>query len=171
MWNLLKRRTDECNHLRDALENSGAARPRAIDVEDLLNTLPPALRAHAASCQSCREAAEDLLATRSIFEGVASYGEEVGPWFATRVMTAIAARERELSEVASTWLAVPKFAARLALALGAVLLVASTWLYQRPSKAPPKQPSAAATQEYLFEAPQPAMNQDDVLISMAEKNQ
>jgi hypothetical protein len=86
-------------------------------------------------------------------------------------MAAIARRDRELSEVASTWLAVPKFAARLALTLGAVLLLASTWWYHRPSKAPASQPTAAATQEYLFEAPQPPMNQDDVLISMAERKQ
>jgi len=33
-----------------------------------------------------------------------------------------------------------------------------------------KQPAAASSQEYLFEAPAPPMNQDDVLISMAERN-
>jgi hypothetical protein len=86
-------------------------------------------------------------------------------------MAAIAARERELSEVARTWLAVPKFASRLAMASGALLLVASTWLYERPYKAPAKQPAATASQEYLFESPQPPMNQDDVLVSLAEKNQ
>jgi len=86
-------------------------------------------------------------------------------------MAGIVARERKLAEAASTWMAVPKFASRLALASGALLLVASTWLYERPSTVPAKQPAAAASQEYLFEAPQPPMNQDDVLISLAEQNQ
>jgi hypothetical protein len=86
-------------------------------------------------------------------------------------MAAIAARERELSEMASTWLAVPRFASRLAVASGALLLVASTWLYERPFTTPANQPAAAANQEYLFEAPQAPMNQDDVLISLAEQKQ
>ena len=66
----------------------------------------------------------------------------------------------------------------LLLALGAapaivtMLLAGSAWLYERPMAAPNKAPAAAAsTQEYLFEAPPPPINQDDVLISMAEKNQ
>ena len=86
-------------------------------------------------------------------------------------MAAIAARERELSEMASTWLAVPRFASRLAVASGALLLVASTWLYERPSTTPANQPAATANQEYLFEAPQAPLNQDDVLISLAEQKQ
>jgi hypothetical protein len=73
--------------------------------------------------------------------------------------------------LANTWVAVPKYASRLALVSGALLLVASTWLYGRPSAVAVKQPTAVAAQEYLFEAPQAPMNQDDVLISMAEKNQ
>jgi len=50
--------------------------------------------------------------------------------------------------------------------------VGSTWLYERPAPAVQQSPGGAATnQEYLFEAPQAPLNQDDVLISMAEKNQ
>jgi hypothetical protein len=84
-------------------------------------------------------------------------------------MAAIAARERELSEVASTWLAVPKFASRLAMASAALLLVASTWLYERPLSAPNQHASTLAAQESLFEAP-PPVNQDDVLINTQENN-
>ncbi len=171
MWNLLKKSDDECRKLQDLLEDSAAVRPEAASVEELSEVLSPAERTHIASCEQCREAARDLLATREIFQGVGSASEMARPWFATRVMAGIAARERELAEVASTWLAVPKFASRLALVSGALLLVASTWLYERPSAVPAKPPAAAASQEYLFEAPQPPMNQDDVLISLAEQNQ
>jgi hypothetical protein len=84
-------------------------------------------------------------------------------------MAAIAARERELSEAASTWLAVPKFASRLAMASGALLLVASTWLYERPLPAPNQQAGTLAAQESLFE-PAPPVNQDDVLLNTPENN-
>ncbi len=171
MWNLLKKSDDECRKLQDLLEDSAAVRPEAASVEELSEVLSPAERTHIASCEQCREAARDLLATREIFQRVGSASEVARPWFATRVMAGIAARERELAEVASTWLAVPKFASRLALVSGALLLVASTWLYERPSAVPAKPPAGAASQEYLFEAPQPPMNQDDVLISLAEQNQ
>ena len=171
MWNLLNKSDEECRKLQDLLEEAAAARPEAVRIEELSQAWPAAQRAHVEACRSCQEAAQDLLASREIFKGVASSTETARPWFALRVMTAIAARERELSELASTWLAVPKFAARLALASGALLLVARTWLYERPTTAAAKQPAAAASQEYLFEAPQPPMNQDDVLISLEEQKQ
>jgi hypothetical protein len=169
MWNLLKKRDEECGKLRDLLEDSAAARPEAVTVEHLSQEWPATERAHLAACSSCLEAANDLVATRKIFKRVASNTEMERPWFATRAMAAIAARERELSETASTWLAVPKFASRLALASGALLLVASTWLYERPLPTPNLQASALAAQESLFEAP-PPMNQDDVLVPVQENN-
>jgi hypothetical protein len=168
MWNLLTGRKDECSFIRGLLEDSAGC-PYATSVEELLRELTEEQRAHFDGCPSCRDAALDLLAAREIFREVAPNAEEARPWFAARVMSAIAERERELSAAASAWLAVPKFASRLALASGAVLLVASTWLYERPYPEPAKQP-AATSQEYLFEAPAPPMNQDDVLLSMAEMN-
>lgn len=171
MFNLLKKSDEECRMLRDLLEESAAARPDAVRVEELSEAWLPAQRAHMAECPKCQEAAQDLLAMRKIFSGVPSYRETERPWFASRVMAAIAARERELSEVTRTWMAVPKFASRLAMAAAAILLVASTWVFEKPSAAPAKQPAVTSGQEYLFEAPPPPMNQDDVLISMAEQNQ
>ena len=147
MWNLLKKSDDECTKLQDSIEEAAAVRPSAASVEALSEVLSPAERAHIASCEKCRGAAWDLLTTREIFEGVGSTTEMARPWFATRVMAGIVARERKLAEAASTW------------------------LYERPATVPAKQPAAAASQEYLFEAPQPPMNQDDVLISLAEQNQ
>jgi hypothetical protein len=168
MWNLLKS-NEECRKLRDLLEESAAVLPEAVRVEELSKSWPAAQRNHLAACASCREAAQALFSTQEIFKGVGSYSDVARPWFATRVMAAIAARERELAEAATTWLAVPKFASRLAMASGALLLVASTWLYERPLPTPTQQASALAAQESLFEAP-PAANQDDVLVNMQENN-
>jgi hypothetical protein len=169
MWNLLKKNNEACRKLQDLLEDSATARPATKSAEELSEAFSPAERAHIAACESCREAAQNFFATREIFKGVGSANEIARPWFATRVMAAIAARERELAEVASTWLAVPKFASRLAMASGALLLVVSTWLYERPLSAPNQHASTLAAQESLFEAP-PPMNQEDVVINMQENN-
>jgi len=169
MWNLLKKSDEECKNLRDLLEDSGAGLPEATSVRELSEAWPVAQRNHLAACGRCREAAQDLFATREIFKGVASHAGEARPWFSTRVMTAIAARERELTDAARTWLAVPKFALRLAVASVALLLLTSTWLYERPLPAPNQQAASLAAQESLFEAPPPT-NQDDVLVPMQENN-
>ncbi len=170
MWNLLeKKNSEECRKVQDLLEDSAAARPEAVTVAELSEGWPAAQRDHMAGCGGCQETAQDLLATREIFRGVGSAAETPRPWFATRVMAAIVAREREFSEVASTWMVVPKFASRLAMASGALLLLASTWLYGRPLPAPNLQASTLAAQESLFEAP-PPMNQDDVLVNTQENN-
>lgn len=171
MWDLLKKSAEDCTKFRDFLERSAAGRPQATRLEEMLGDLPPSQRQHIAVCGSCREAGEDYVATREIFKGVGSRGNVGGPWFAARVMKAIAARQRELALSLSPWSVVPRFASRLAWAVAIVLLVGSTWLYERPAPALQRQPNGAASQEYLFEAPQPPLNQDDVLISMAEKNQ
>lgn len=169
MWNVLRKNEGACGKLRDALEGPAAARPDFGNLEELMACLTLAQRDHIAACGTCREAALDVLASRKLFKGVASRGEDAGPWFAARVMRAIAAREQKLSLAVSPWAAVPRFAARLTWAAAIALLGASAWLYERPAAAPVRQP-ASASQEYLFEPPAPPINQDDVLISMAERN-
>lgn len=169
MWNLLNRRRDECERLQDLLESSATESVRGVSVEDLLGSLPAQERAHFAECGICREAAQDLLATRELLQVAVPRAADGGPWFANRVLATIATRERELAFPVSPWSMVPRFASRLAWASAIVLLAGSTWLYEKATSVPAKQPTASS--EYLFEAPQPPMNQDDVLISMAEKNQ
>jgi hypothetical protein len=170
MSNLLNRRDDECNHLQDLLEDAGTRNPRVASIEKLLDALPPAQRTHFAACPDCRDAAQELLAARKLLEVIPPSAQEPGPWFVTRVMAAIVAREKELSESAKTWIAVPKFASRLALASAALLLVTSTWLYERPLPAPAPEATSAAAQESLFESSVPMANQDDVLLIRDERN-
>jgi hypothetical protein len=169
MWNLLNRRRDECERLQDLLESSAAGVPGG-SIEELVESLPSDGRAHFADCGSCREALHDLLATRELLLRAVAPAEDGGPWFAKRVLSAIVARERELAFSVSAWSMVPRFASRLAWASAIVLVVGSTWLYQRSTPSTIRQP-AASSQEYLFDAPSPPMNQDDVLLSMAERNQ
>src|SRR5437660_10661506 len=169
MWNLLNKNDEECRRLRDLLEESAAPRPEAARIEELTEGWSAAQRHHVATCEGCQTAAQDILTTREILKGISSSAGQSRPWFSTRVMAAIAARERELAEAASTWLAVPKFASRLAFASAALLLLTSTWLYERPLTAPSQQASSLAAQESIFEAPS-TVNQDDVLVPVQESN-
>jgi len=84
-------------------------------------------------------------------------------------MNVIAARERELANLANAWSEVPRFASRLAWASAIALLVGSTWLYEKPAPATNHPLTVAASQESLFETAPPA-NQDDVLIGVTESN-
>jgi hypothetical protein len=169
MWNLLKKNNGECGRMRDSLEEAATKHVDAVSVKGLIEGLPPAEREHITSCESCREAAQDLVATKELFQGVSRFAEEERPWFAARVMSAIAARERELSLRVSAWSEFPRFASRLAWITAVVLLAGTTWFYEKAMKTPTYPLKGAAPQESIFEAPQQT-NQDDVLISMEGSN-
>src|SRR5262249_6523509 len=97
MWDMLKE-NDECRKFRDGLEQAAARLKDAVRIESLIALLPEAQRGHLAACAGCREAANDLVQWKTLFDGAASFGEEERPWFPTRVMAAIASREKELAE-------------------------------------------------------------------------
>jgi hypothetical protein len=161
MWNLLKRENEECRSLRNALE-SGADRGDAISVESLTEQLSSEERKHVDTCADCREAVEDLIAMKQLFQGVSSLADEERPGFAARVMAAIASRQRELAERVSAWAEIPRFASRLTLVAAIVLLAGTTWFYESVLRAP-SYPSSGY-QESIFEGPQPT-TPDDTLIS------
>ena len=91
-----------------------------------------------------------------------------GPWLVPRVMAAIAARKEELTRAADTWTFLPKLAARLTWASAVALLLASTWLYQKPISTSAKPMLTDITGEPLVDTTTPPTN-DDVLVSLAEK--
>jgi hypothetical protein len=162
MWDMLKE-NDECKRLRDGLEDASAKLEDAIRVESLIALLPEEQRAHVAWCAGCQEAVNDLVKVKALFHGAASFAGEERPWFATRVMAAIASRERELAERVSAWTEFPRFASRLAWVATILLLAGSTWFYEAVVHAPSYSP---AGQESIFEGPQQSAP-DDVLVSMA----
>jgi hypothetical protein len=170
MRSLINRRRDECGRLQDLLESSATESVLGGSMEALFQNLPADGRAHFAGCRSCHEIVQELLATRELLLGALAPTEDGGPWFVKRVLSAIAAHEREMAFPASAWSMVPRFASRLAWGTAIVLLAGSTWLYRGSTPSTTRQPAAASSQEYLFEAPAPQMNQDDVLISTAERN-
>src|SRR5216684_7473270 len=152
MWDLLRirKKLDECGRLRDALE-SAADTP----------ALSRAQQEHLAACPQCQVVADDIVMSRALLREVPARAALPGPWFAPRVMAAIAARESELRQSLEAWAAVPRLAARLTWISGLALLVASTWLYQLPKFTPISGNESAV--ESLFDSSQSSASQDDVV--------
>ena len=133
MWLLTKRTGKQCEGVRDALER-GTERREArgiVALGSLLARLPERGRKHVSECGDCRTFAEELLEVRGLFESEEN-GARPGPFFLARVMAAIADREMELEKSAQTWAAVPRLAYRLSVLVSLTLLIAGSWLYQRP---------------------------------------
>ncbi|HKW64018.1 MAG TPA: hypothetical protein VJN89_15810 [Candidatus Acidoferrum sp.] len=162
MWDKLKA-NENCRKFRDSLEEAAPQLEGAARIEDLLALLPEQQRRHVSACADCREAADDFVKVKALFNGTAGLAEEERPWFAARVMAAIASRERDLAERVSTWTEFPRFASRLAWVSAILLLAGTTWFYEAVVRAPSYVP---AGQESIFEAPQQTAP-DDVLVSMA----
>jgi len=155
MFNLLgmKKSYDDCRLLRDSLEDAAEGAP-----------LSAAQREHLVACADCQEAADAISVSRSVLHQ-ASRAAVPGPWFAPRVMAAIAAREAELRQSLDAWAAVPRLAARLTWVSALALLLASTWLYQSPKHAQNPANQSQGTIESLFDA-QPSGAADDILPTM-----
>src|ERR1700730_7689829 len=158
MFNLLnlKKNREECKRLRDSLEDAAEGA-----------TLSAVQREHLAACPDCQEAADATSVSRTVLREVPSRAAHPGPWFAPRVMAAIAAREAELRQSLDAWAAVPRLAARLTWVSALALLLASTWLYQSPQHPQNAGNGNQGSIESLFDAQQsPAP--DDVLPTMED---
>jgi hypothetical protein len=133
MWLLTKRTGKQCEGVRDALERGTERREArgSVALGTLLARLPERGRKHVSECGDCRTFAEELLGVRGMFESEEN-GAKPGPFFLSRVMAAIADREMELEKSAQTWAAVPRLAYRLSVLVSLTLLIAGSWLYQRP---------------------------------------
>jgi hypothetical protein len=154
MFNLkLKRNREECSRLRASLEDVAEGVP-----------LSAVQREHLVVCADCQEAADAISVSRSVLHH-ASRAAAPGPWFAPRVMAAIAAREADLRQSLDAWAAVPRLAARLTWVSALALLLASTWLYQSPKHAQNPTNQSQGTIESLFDA-QPSGAADDILPTM-----
>jgi hypothetical protein len=164
----------ECWNFRAQLEDAAAAAPGAKTSAELLAALSSGLKSHAQVCAECRETAENVFTVRTALSPRSSSAELGGPWFASRVMAAIAARKAELARGADTWTFLPKLAAHLTWASSIALLLASAWLYQKPASVPvqttPKAVAVDITGEPLVDNATTPSTDDEVLLSLAEKD-
>lgn len=169
MWSLKKRAGKDCTAVLDHIDDNVAIGNVVLTLESALKTLTPELRLHVLSCEECRSAVQETIEARALLQTLPSNAEVDRPFFSAKVMSAITAREAELGSPIATWIAVPKFAARLTWATSIILLLASTWLMQKPVMAPTRQPSAASAPETLFETSQLPNDHDDILLSQVER--
>jgi hypothetical protein len=159
MWALWKRDRRDCKRFREALEETGA-----------LDGVPPALADHRASCASCAAELEELRQSRVLLSALSSQSDTARPWFAPRVMAAIAARETELRQPIDAWTVVPKLAARLTWVSALALVVTSTWLIARPTSVPAQPVVTDLVGEPVTDsAPLPVSN-DEVLLNLTENS-
>ena len=120
MGNPLNRDEQNCRSFLDALEELPTSGGLLKSAEDWRAELPEAEDVHAGGCEACRTALEEFAETRNTLAG--TVGQKPGPWFATRVMAAINAREQEEEARDGVWISVRRLAPRL-VALSALLLV------------------------------------------------
>jgi hypothetical protein len=174
MTKSLSKRRAECRQFQMQIEDAAGAAPNAKELSELLAAAPAPLKEHTIVCTNCRAAAGNILAARALLAELPSYAATAGPWFAPRVMAAIAARKAELSRGADTWTFLPRLAARLTWASSIALLLASAWLYQKPATLQSANTAAKsvatdiAGDPVVDPATQPNAD-DEFLLSLAEK--
>jgi hypothetical protein len=185
MWDKLSKTDGNCVEYRAALEELRPEISQAEGRAELSRVLPVELAGHAEECESCGTAAEEFWASRELLAGAFSgqaAGDEMGaprgegaPWLATRVMAKIAEREVEERRAKLEWSgAVSRLASRMALVGAAMLVVASTWLYEPPAdgtrgNAAAGQSATEAAPQYLFDSGAGTANLDDALAGGAER--
>jgi hypothetical protein len=168
MWDLLRRRKMGCEALEDELERLGGELRSNIEVRRLLAEISPAGIGHYAVCPECRKATEYFVESRKLFAGLEQTTPMAGPWFATKVLAAIDTQEKVRAGREGVWVAVPQYATRLAWVTAIVLLAGTTWLFEKQMT---RQTGGSTNEEFLFGSPTSQPSQDDVLVSMAERNQ
>jgi hypothetical protein len=143
------------------------AQDGVVALGTLLARLPQNVRKHVNVCTDCRIFADELVEVRGMFQGEIG-GPQPGPYFLARVMSSIAEREGRLEQSAQTWAAVPRLAYRLSVLASLTLLIAGSWLYQRPSRTSSVASASAETSEGLVEGSGSAI-QDDFLLNAADR--
>lgn len=144
-------------------------------LEDLLEggTDPavPELAAHLERCGGCRQALEAAHFGRELLREVLEPAGEPGAAFAARVVANIRFEEARRLSAGAFWRPLERLASRLALSAAAALLVLAVYLFEY---APPRQhdqigAQGGVTEVFSDPAAQPPANQDDVLMSLAER--
>jgi hypothetical protein len=129
MGNLVNREEENCRRFRDALEELPLSGETRMSAEEWRAELPEAEEEHLGNCEACRTALEEFAETRNALLGIREPG--AGPWFTTRVMAVIAAREKEEEARDGVWISVRKLAPRLVALSALLLLLGGSWALEQ----------------------------------------
>jgi hypothetical protein len=160
----------ECGVFHDSLEALELSPVMASDHLDILEQLPLGARQHAQACPFCMEAVEEFAAVRTLLRPLASgiAAPRPSPWFPSKVMNAIAARQAEETDPReSLWLNVKNLAPRLAAFCALLLVLSGTWALQVRREVQTRQSVRPA--ESLFEPTAAPPINDDVMASAGER--
>jgi hypothetical protein len=161
-----------CAEFLEELERLPSGLPGRNTAENWREMLPPAAREHAVKCAECAAALEYFAETRAAMAGLAERVAEPGPWFVSRVMAAIVAKERELEEQTNgVWISVMRLAPRLAAFAAVLLVLGGTWALELRRAEHSRQQQTRPAVEGLFETvPNTPLN-DDIVASTHEELQ
>ena len=165
--NWLGKRRGSCGWSREGLRSLVEGNPAARSDEELLKGADADLREHVSRCPACRALLCDALEAGNLLR--AAFAPAVAPdTFAARVMAEIRGREAQPAIGTYPWAAVQTLASRVAWVSALVLLVGSTWIYQRQAPRSSTTSGSETTADRFPEpAPQPS-NLDEVLVSLTE---
>ena len=169
MWELKRKVRSQCEAVRDELERGDVARSAAPSASrhEVLAQLSNAQRGHLDSCEDCRIFADELVEARRLLQNE-FFGPQPGPFFIAKVMASIADRQAQLEDRATqTWAAVPRLAYRLTVIASLALLIAGSWLYERPAQRTTTLIATDQHSEGLVDGGSPT--QDDVLVNLADR--
>jgi hypothetical protein len=162
MFELRKTTNEDCEQFLEELELLPAER---ITASECLERMRLEAREHAQLCAGCDDAVRELVGTRLALQPLIQDKTEPGPWFATRVMATIAAKEKEFEEGNSVWINVRRLAPRLVVVSTLLLMLGGTWALQlRQADHSASQRPAA---EGLFESFPAAPYNDDLMAGGA----
>lgn len=161
------KRRGSCGWFREGLRSLVEKTPAALGSEELLKDADAELREHVSACSACGSLLGDALEARKLLR--AAFAPAVAPdTFAARVMAGIREHEAQPAIGAYPWAAMQALASRVAWVAALVLLVGSTWVYQRGAPRPNPAVLPETTADRFPEpTPQPS-NLDEVLVSLAE---
>lgn len=153
----------ECEAFLEALEATSPDKGTEALPGVLLELINGVTRGHAEVCADCKAAVEAMSVTRRELARLSEAALEPGPWFTTRVMGAIRAKESEIEEKKNgVWVSVRRLAPRLVAFCTLLLVLGGTWALE-VRKAEEARQAEMRPVESLFEATASTPLNDDVL--------
>ena len=153
----------ECEAFLEALEATSPDKGTEALPGVLLELINGVTRGHAEVCADCKAAVEAMSVTRRELARLSEAAVEPGPWFTTRVMAAIRAKESEIEEKKNgVWVSVRRLAPRLVAFCSLLLVLGGTWALE-VRKADEARQAEMRPVESLFDTTASTPLNDDVL--------
>jgi hypothetical protein len=154
-----------CEWFLNELEGLPVGGPTGTTLGEVLTRMPEIARKHAVTCRNCEGALRDFAETRKAMEEMKAGLPEAGPWFTSRVMGAIRAKEEEIEEKREgVWICVRRMAPRMVAFASVLLLLGGSWAIELRRTDQASGPELRQPESMFESAPSTPMN-DDLIAS------